>query len=257
EAQLMRFFHTSTVDSIPYMSHAARKTRYEVREIPPVQLAWLFRVHQIASELTVPRYSENSLRERIDDLHSLMTDPAEIRQVPKILEECGVRLVVVESLPNSKIDGVCFWIDNQPVIGMSLRFDRIDNFWFVLRHEIEHVLKKHGRTDEIIDDLEGANSGQGEDLPKEERIANLAAAEFCTPRDQLDSFYQRKHPYISERDIVGFARRLQVHPGVVIGQIHRKTGNYRLLRRYLVNIREYVTPYVVSDGWGDVFPVEL
>lgn len=258
EAQLMRFFQTTQVDSIPYMSHAAKKSRYEMLEVPPVQLAWLFRVHQIASELSIPKYSEQRLRKSLDGLHSLMTDPAEIRHVPKILEECGVRLVVVEALPNAKIDGVCFWIDNQkPVIGLSLRFDRIDNFWFVLRHEIEHVLQKHGLTDPIFDDLEGSRSGQGDELPEEERIANRAAAEFCTPSDKLDSFYQRKRPYLSERDIVGFARRLQVHPGIVIGQIHRKTGDYRLLRRYLVKVREYVTPYVVSDGWGDVFPVEL
>ena len=47
-----------------------------------------------------------------------------------------------EALPSSKIDGVCLWLDqHSPVIGMSLRFDRIDNFWFVLGHEIEHALK--------------------------------------------------------------------------------------------------------------------
>ena len=37
------------------------------------------------------------------------------------------------------------------MIGMSLRFDRIDNFWLVLRHEIEHVLCGHGKLDPIID----------------------------------------------------------------------------------------------------------
>ncbi|KAI1694314.1 hypothetical protein Ddc_22202 [Ditylenchus destructor] len=54
----------------------------------------------------------------------------------------------VEALSGSKIDGACFWLDaHKPVIGMTLRFDRIDNFWFVLRHEIEHVLREDGRTE--------------------------------------------------------------------------------------------------------------
>ncbi len=66
--------------------------------------------------------------------------------MPRILAECGVRLIIVEGLPNAKIDGVCFWLDKvSPVIGLSLRFDQIDNFWFVIRHEIEHVLNKDGQ----------------------------------------------------------------------------------------------------------------
>ncbi|MFX8692489.1 hypothetical protein ABTM44_18400, partial [Acinetobacter baumannii] len=71
--------------------------------------------------------------------------PEETRNVPRLLQEAGVRFVIVEGLPGSKIDGVCFWLDDKsPVIGMSLRFDRIDNFWFVLRHECAHVLHGHG-----------------------------------------------------------------------------------------------------------------
>src|SRR3546814_19604704 len=70
-----------------------------------------------------------------------MVDPEAVGQVPAILTACGVRLVIVEVLPNAKIDGVCTWLDeNSPVIGMSTLYDRLDNFWFVLRHEIEHVL---------------------------------------------------------------------------------------------------------------------
>jgi PAS domain S-box-containing protein len=53
--------------------------------------------------------------------------------------------------PDAKIDGVCLWLGNSPVIGMSLQYDRIDHFWFVLRHEGEHVLQKHGQDDPIID----------------------------------------------------------------------------------------------------------
>ena len=80
-----------------------------------------------------------------------------------ILAESGVRFVIVEALPQAKIDGVCFWLDKQaPVIGLSMRYNRIDNFWFVLRHEIEHVLKGHGRDapEGMIDaELEGDRAG--------------------------------------------------------------------------------------------------
>ena len=80
-------------------------------------------------------------------------------QVPKLLKKCGIRYVVVQTLPGTKIDGVCFWLnDRSPLIGMTVRFDRVDNFWFVLRHELEHVIRRHGREVVSVDvELEGEN----------------------------------------------------------------------------------------------------
>ena len=97
--------------------------------------------------------------------------PEETRHIPRLMAECGVRFVIVEVLPQAKIDGACFWLDaNSPVIGMSARFDRIDNFWFVLRHEIEHVLRKDGMEAEIVDaELEGQRAGTDDTLPAYER----------------------------------------------------------------------------------------
>ena len=133
----------------------------------------------------------------------------------KILSECGVRFVIVEPLPKGKIDGVCFWLDlNSPVIGMSLRFDRIDNFWFVLRHEIEHVLRRHGRDTEMVDvDLVGPRPMRDELSSAEERDADSAAAEFTVPQAEIADFIARKNPFFSERDVLGFARRLGIDPG--------------------------------------------
>jgi HTH-type transcriptional regulator/antitoxin HigA len=171
--------------------------------------------------------------------------------------ECGVRFVVVEKLPGAKIDGVCFWLEDSPVIGMSMQHDRIDNFWFVLRHEIEHVLQKHGQEKEKIDfdlDSEGSSLCSIDD---EERIANQAAADFCAPADRLNSFMARKHPFYYEKDVVAFARVVQRHPGIVVGQIRRKLNRYDYLTRYLVKVRQYVLPGAIADGWGQVVPVSL
>jgi HTH-type transcriptional regulator / antitoxin HigA len=178
--------------------------------------------------------------------------------VARILAECGVRFVLVEPLPLGKIDGACFWLDHEsPVIGMSLRYDRIDNFWFVLRHEIEHVLQNHGQADVIgiFDELDGNRAAvDGPGLPKEELIANRAATEFCIPQDELVEFIAQRNPFISERDVLSFARRVDVHPGLVVGQIHSRTGRYDFLRRYLVKIRQFILPEAITDGWGHVFP---
>jgi HTH-type transcriptional regulator / antitoxin HigA len=255
EIQMARFFEALREEDI-HLPHAGKKSRYD--EIPFPQLAWLFRARQIARSITVPEYSRKRLKAALRDLRQLLNEPEDVRHVAQILAECGVRFVLVESLPQGKIDGACFWLDpDSPAIGMSLRYDRIDNFWFVLRHEIEHVLQEHGQADEIgiVDELDGNRAAvDGPDLPKEELVANKAAAEFCIPQDEILEFVAQRNPYISERDVLSFAKRLDVHPGLVIGQIHSRTGRYDFLRRYLVKIRQFILPDAITDGWGHVFP---
>jgi HTH-type transcriptional regulator / antitoxin HigA len=260
EAQLMRFFRRNDLADIPYLAHAAKKADYS--ETTPTQLAWLFRVLQIASEAVVPLYSEAKLRAFVSAMPRFMVDPEEIRNVPRALNEAGVRLVVVETLPKADIDGVCIWLDNRsPVIGLTTRHDRIDNFWFVLRHEIEHVLNRNGQNDlsaERVDvQLEGERAGVGDDLPEEERFANRAAADACVPSQELESFYVRKFPFISERDMLGFAKRVQRHPGIVVGQLQRKMNRYDWLSRHKVRVRQHLLGSAIFDGWGVPAPVSL
>lgn len=256
EAQMTRFFEVSALDEVPRLAHAAKKTSYD--DVPPPQLAWLFRVRQIAREMVVPKYSAKDLRAALETLRPLMAAPEEARHVPKILAECGVRFVVVECLSGSKIDGVCLWLDNEtPVIGMTMRLDRIDNFWFVLRHEIEHVLRKHGQEHPVIDMLEGEAAGTGPNVSEDERIANAAASDFCVPKKEMDSFFARKHPFFSEKDLVGFAKRMGVHTGLVAGQLRYRLNKWTLFSKHLVKIRYAVLPGAVVDGWGEVAPTKF
>jgi HTH-type transcriptional regulator / antitoxin HigA len=258
ETQLVRFFQVKQADEIPYMPHAAKKSSYAEREVPPAQLAWLFRVRQLAQSISVAKYSETALRTALRDLEALLLAPEEARHVPRILMECGIRFILVEKLPGADIDGVCFWLDDSsPIIGMTTRRDTIDNFWFVLRHEIEHVLNRAGRDREIIDDLEGERASTSDTLPPEERIANAAAGNFCAPSDKLDSFMTRKRPFFYEKDVLAFARVHRRHPGLVVGQMQFRMGRYDYLARYLVKIRRFVLPGAIADGWGQVVPVTL
>lgn len=256
ERALMKFFGAEALDQIEILPHAAKKTAV-FSEPTPAQVAWLYRVRQIASDMIVPRYSSAAVQMAVSKLRVLLSSPEETRKAPRILAESGIRFVVVESLPSAKIDGACFWLDaRSPVVGISLRYDRIDNFWFVLRHEIEHVLQGHGQTAMMLDaELEGDRAGVGVGIAEEERIANLAAAEFCVPQDQLQRFIARKAPFFSERDIAGFARTLGVHAGLIAGQLQHRTGRYDRFRQHLAKVRSVVTRSATVDGWGDVAPV--
>jgi HTH-type transcriptional regulator / antitoxin HigA len=103
--------------------------------------------------------------------------------------------------------------------------------------------------------LMGHNKGSPQS--DQEEIANATAAEFCVSQKDMASFIARKTPFFAERDVLGFAKRVQVHPGIIVGQIQYRTGRWDLLRKHLVKIRQYVLPGAMVDGWGQVAPVSL
>lgn len=262
DLQMMRFFGKNRVEDIPFIgageivSHAAKKSS-AYASTTPVQYVWLHRVMKIAEAEDTKPYSDTSLRAHLPKIRAHLLDKDDLIHVPAILRQCGVRFVLVEALPGSKIDGVCVWLSGQPAIGMSTRLDRLDNFAFVLRHEIEHVLRGDGRDESFapVDEIEG--DVESADLPEEEMHANREAAEFCVPRHQLNSFLLRKGAFISEQDVVAFAARLEIHPAIVIGQIQNKTKKYGWLRKYQGTIRNHLFDWKFIDGWGRQFPTGL
>jgi HTH-type transcriptional regulator/antitoxin HigA len=264
EAQVMRFFGTNSLEQVPGLAHNARKGS-DYSETTCLQWAWLYRVKQVAEEVVVPAYSEKKMREALVDLERYLADPEEIRHIPRLLAEAGVRFVVVETLPKANIDGVCFWLDGKfPVIGMTCRHDRIDNFWFVLRHEIEHLLNKDGQKDHLTSARVDVDlDPEALDLPEEEMIANRSASQFCADQEALDSFLIRKYPYMAEKDTLGLARRLQRHPGIIVGQLQYKmstqynVNKYNWLTRHKIKIRQFLHGSAVMDGWGDPVPINL
>ena len=256
EASLVKFFKVASLNEIEILPHAAKKTN-TFTTVTPAQLAWIYRVRELSDKRLTARYSPQAVRNAVSLLKNLLVSPEAVRKVPKILAEAGIRYVIVESLPSAKIDGVCFWLnDFSPVIGMSLRYDRIDNFWFVLRHEIEHVIRHHGKTAMMVDsELEGEKAGVSANISDEERMANQAAMDFCVPQATMESFVARKYPFFNDRDILGLSNTLKIHPGIIAGQLQRRIDRYDRFRQYLVKIRASVMPSAIVDGWGNIAPV--
>jgi HTH-type transcriptional regulator/antitoxin HigA len=251
EHRICRFYGINSIEDKPQFAHAAKADQYDERS--PLQWAWLYRAYQLAQRVNAPPYSEQKLRAALAKLRELLVAPEEIRQVPQLLAAAGVRFVIVEFLPGAKIDGAAFWIGKVPIVAMSLRYDRVNNFWFVLRHEIEHILNKDG----LMVDVELPERLQRkESLPVQETKANDAASEFLVPKAELDGFITRVRPLYSEQRILLFAKRIGVHPGLVVGQLQfRDEVPYTHFHKYLVKVREIITQVSMTDGWGTVPPI--
>ncbi|MCC6242115.1 MAG: helix-turn-helix domain-containing protein [Gemmatimonadaceae bacterium] len=237
----------------PYAS-AAKRADYTTA-LTRTQEAIVLRVRQLASRLRPEPYGEEALRHCIEQLKDLRADANGVRQVPDLLALAGVRFVVCEPFAGSKLDGICTWLDaHSPVIGMTLRLDRIDNFWFVLRHEIEHVLRRDGLVNNepgaVID--EDLSNAVGDGVPAAEIAANIAATEFCLPTDAMQTFIDRVGPLYSKSNVRECARANGVHPGLVVGQLQRRLNRWDLFRPMLVKVRESLTSVALTDGYGRI-----
>jgi HTH-type transcriptional regulator/antitoxin HigA len=250
EKNFCEYFGIASPDETPIFRHAAKKHRYDGPD-QALQLAWLIRAECVAREVKAAAFSAEALRAAVEQLKDCLSDVEDIRRVPGLLVDAGVRFVVVEFLPGAKLDGACFWVDRgrSPVIVLSLRLDRLDNFWHTLFHEIDHILNGEGKDSPVVDCLEMQPEG-GKGLPTQERRANQAAANYCIDRGALDLWLTQTSRAFSRKNIITFAHRVHVHPALVVGQLqYRGIIPYSFHRDLLVKIRSLVLETAIADGF--------
>jgi HTH-type transcriptional regulator/antitoxin HigA len=143
----------------------------------------------------------------------------------EFLAKHGIALIIEPHLPSTRLDGAAMLTEeNWPVIGLTLRHDRIDNFWYTLVHELSHVAKHLDKTSWgvfIDDDLD--KESLGDQIEKE---ADKLTRETFIPRSiwmRSEAYYKRTPEAIKE-----LAEQLKIHPAIIAGRIRRETENYTI-----------------------------
>lgn len=151
------------------------------------------------------------------------------RLAKEFLAKHGIPLVVVPHLSKTYLDGAALKLaDGTPVIALTLRYDRIDNFWFCLLHELAHV-GRHMETDgdgSFIDDLTLREIEGGRRDPKEAQ-ADEWAEEALVPGEIWKTCEARLNP--TPMNVLNLSTALKVHPAIVAGKVRYEHRNYRLL----------------------------
>jgi HTH-type transcriptional regulator / antitoxin HigA len=148
------------------------------------------------------------------------------RHAIEYLDKIGVSVVVEPQLPETYIDGAAILAGpNRPVVALTIRYDRIDNFWFVLMHELIHI-SRHLNPELTVfyDDLDVEDTSNFQ-----EREADLLAGEALIPDAEW-----KKSPASSLRNpdaVQHLASRLRIHPAIVAGRIRHQRKSYRVLNR--------------------------
>lgn len=232
----------------PTMKIAARKSD-PISDLLPKEKAWALRARQLAGTLLVEPYDKGRLPQLIKKLRVLAAYPEEVTKLSAVLAGYGIRFLIVEPLTGSTLDGATFWMDDIPVIAMTARFDRNDNFWFTFFHELGHVIAN----DAYSFDSFGSQTEVGFQIGEAsaEAAADRFAADTLVPTSELTSFIGRVAPLYQETRIVQFSIRMKMHPGIILGQLHKRGEvSYGAHRKLISKIRDSATRTALTDGWG-------
>jgi HTH-type transcriptional regulator/antitoxin HigA len=154
------------------------------------------------------------------------------KRAQNCLDEHGIVLIMAPHLSNTYLDGAAMLLeDGTPVIGMTLRYDRLDNFWFCLLHELTHVAchLTNGGNRLFVDDFDL----RAKDDDEREREADEWAEEALIPWKDWDEHPAQDAPYPS--NVLSLAQRVGVHPAIVAGRIRWRDRNYRILSQFVGN----------------------
>lgn len=149
----------------------------------------------------------------------------------KELEKIGIILVIEPHLPKTRLDGAVLMLDNKiPVIGLTLRQDRVDNFWFTLMHELAHVsLHVDGKgTNIFFDELDKVKGLEVNDIEKE---ADNMASEALIPNEKWVISPARLIP--SPLAAKSLANEVGVDVSIVAGKIRYESGNWTYLNNFI------------------------
>lgn len=193
--------------------------------------SWVRQGERIAQKMDCEAWNRNKFRLRLNEARKLtfIRHPQRFfPQLQKLCAECGVALVAVPTPPGCPASGATqFLTRSKALLMLSFRFKTDDQFWFSFFHEAGHLLL-HEIDEVFVEDELNREESQ------EEQEANEFAQKTLVPFQQRDSML-RLGTRVEE--IVRFAIRLGIAPGIVVGQL-QKSGVVghdalnRLKRRY-------------------------
>ena len=184
---------------------------------------------------TSNRYVEGTITaDWLRDLAKLSRFEQGPRLAQEFLADSGIVLVIEEHFKKTYLDGAAMLDDDVPIVALTLRHDRLDNFWFALLHELVHVqkhLKKSTSHVFIADNLDDKTRSS-----QEEREADDGAREALIPSAEWLNAAVKVIP--TQENATALANKLRIHPAIVAGRVRYETNNWRILNNLKGEVRK-------------------
>lgn len=197
---------------------------------------WLRKVKLVAENAkSVPKYSVNKLEVLAGEIQSYSMAENGIEKFIAALQAAGVIFILLPHLEKTFTDGAAYWTGNNPIIALTGRYKRNDNFWFTMAHEIGHVLKheKMLKKPVFVDSIEFHDLVDR----SEEQEANSFAGEILRYH-QINEYFKGMER-ISRLRVEDCSLKLNIHTGIIVGYLqHNDRLSFRNLNDLKTDISE-------------------
>jgi HTH-type transcriptional regulator/antitoxin HigA len=210
-------------------------TRVNAKSDPYALNAWCWKVLALANTKPLPTTFKPGTVDQafLRKLAKLSWSEEGPKLAREFLAKHGIHLISLEHLPKTHLDGAALQLKSgAPVVGLTLRYDRLDNFWFCLLHELAHIGRHMtGKsTDPFVDDLSLRDvKGAHRDIKEVE--ADEWAESGLIPPEVWNTSRVKDTP--TPLAVIELAQRLSIHPAIIAGRIRHETRNYRLLSHFV------------------------
>ncbi len=191
-------------------------------------LAWqamvLAKAREISADVFHPDGFGVEQIKKVIHLSRYTTGPLKARDY---LAQLGIPLVTLSHLPRTYLDGACFLSpEGRPVIGMTLRHDRMDNFWFTLVHELAHIYLHLLKGDDSVffDNTENTV----DDCDGKEQQANQFCSDILIPPETWKIEKERLLKSADIGDIITLAEKLEICPAIIAGRIRHEKKDFSI-----------------------------
>ena len=192
-------------------------------------MGWVKLVQYNASEVIVSPFNLENEEQLIIDLRAiLLKNKDTLKSIQNKLHENGIKLIYQAKGEKTPVDGVSFWSNGNPAIGMTLRHNRLDNFAFTLFHELGHIYKHlvNNDTAEFID-LENKNEEEEYKNSIVEKQADHFAQNSLIKDEDWNKFKKNLAHNNNDEIITAFAKQVKIHPSIVRGRVCFALNNFR------------------------------
>ncbi|MBF9018970.1 MULTISPECIES: ImmA/IrrE family metallo-endopeptidase [unclassified Oceanispirochaeta] len=216
-------------------NYCARQNKEDDVYTQNYSITWYKIALNRSNQISCSPYDYRGLQEIQKNYSQYTNSPSGITLIMENLHKIGVKFLYQKHLSKTYLDGACFYSGENPVIVYTCRYDREDNFWFTMAHEIAHVLNHF--TEEkslyILDNLDEHSS-----LDREKEADKIASDML-----KIEEILKLGHPhsnYFSERNLLEISEKTGIGSAVVLGtlQYHGFVDYRSRLNRYKSKIRQ-------------------
>lgn len=222
--------HFEQIPAINIQPEFARFRKSSKLKVDPINIiGWTKLVQHQAKMFQVKDFNQTEQNNVIDELREIFSENRNtLQRVQNSLKEYGIKLVYQEKGEKTPVDGVSFWSEGNPAIGMTLRYNRIDNFAFTLLHELGHIYRHlvNNNTAQFID-LDPAQESKEYKNSIEEKEADIFAEVNLISDIHWDEYITKYGAKpLEDENIISFSEKINVHPYILRGRICHKLGTY-------------------------------